>query len=806
MAPKTQDSPVEQFFRNMTAKILEHRLLTLTALAIISGVFISGFPQITINNSNSQWFEDSDPTITRYEKFQEYYGTDKFIYLLLDTPGGKAFSPETLSQLRDIESMLRTITFKDAEVFEEVVHIANVKFIDGDASGIEVIELADGLGQSEEDLQLFQERAESNPNYEGLLFSPDKNAVGILAEVRVVMDDDKYHTAIVTELRKNLNQAPFKDSSIHIGGGPIVDTEMDALTIGESQLFGVLAAILNMLVTLFLFRRWPGVVIPMLTVALTIGWTFGLIGFGGQPLGVVHVMLPMMLLVVGVSDSVHILSEYQREYTHVNNRREAILNTMAEVSLPCLLTSLTTTAGMLSLSLAPIPPIRTMGIYAAVGVIFAYIISVFLVPVVLSYTGLESSQAKNSDRFEGILASISSFTTRRAKIITAATAVLIGLSIWGATYINIESNFMESFKKDSQIRISASHIDSTLGGTASLQGMIDTGKEGGAKEPEFLRKLEEFENYLAESESVVKVVSMTSLVKELNQVMMDGAPEEYRIPDNRNIIAQELMLYENSDPDGLFKMVTDDYQMVRLDVKTKSGGTHQASLMMEDAAEKFEELFGDTATLQYSGISHLFVRMTENLSRGQIYSYGAAFIMVFIMMIAVLKSFKLGLLSMIPNLLPILVTLGLMGFLKINLDFITLLIACIAIGIAVDDTIHFLVRFKREFEKSGDYETASRRTLQSSGRAMLFTTLILCGGFLMFLPSKMVSIALFGGLVAFTVFMALVSDFIILPAILELTRPLGAVNRGQTQSVENAPDTSSSGPLNFSAQIEAAKS
>ena len=161
---------------------------------------------------------------------------------------------------------------------------------------------------------------------------------------------------------------------------------------------------------------------------------------------------------------------------------------------------------------------------------------------------------------------------------------------------------------------------------------------------------------------------------------------------------------------------------------------------------------------------------------------------------------------MIPNLLPILVTLGLMGFLKINLDFITLLIACIAIGIAVDDTIHFLVRFKREFEKSGNYEVASRKTLQSSGRAMLFTTLILCGGFLVFLPSKMVSIALFGGLVAFTVFMALVADFIILPAILELTRPLGPESQVQAQPIRPTSKAPQSTPVTFTAEIETAKS
>lgn len=774
MAPHAQETPVETFFRNLTKGILAHRIVTLVGLLTVTALFATGLPHINVNNANREWFEDGDATIARYEKFQEYFGTDKFIYLLLDTPDGQAFSQESLEGLRQIETMLREITFDGDGVFEDVVHIANVSFIEGNDGSIDVVELGDGLSYSEQDLALFTARAKSNPNYEGLLFSKDLNAVGVVAEVRVVLSDDKYHSSVVTQLREKLKQKPFSDMSISIGGGPIIDHEMDALTIGESQLFGLLAALLNVLVTLMLFRRWPGVLIPALTVLLTLVWTFGLIGMGDQSIGIVHVMLPMMLLTVGVSDSVHILSEYQREFAKSRDRRQAILDTMAEVSLPCLLTSLTTAAGMLSLTLAPIPPIRTMGIYAAIGVVLAYVISFFLVPVLLSYTGLESESRKASDRFAGMLAAVSRFTTNYARSISVATALLIAVSLWGASYINVESNFLESFKKDSEIHMSATHIDETLGGTSSLQAIIDTGKDGGAKEPAFLRKLATFEAYLLQEHKVIKTLSITSLVKELNQVMMDGDEEAYRIPDTRAQVAQELMLYENSNPDELFQMVTDDYRLVRLDVRTKNGGTHQATLMMNTAQKHFDEIFQGEASIEYTGISHLFVRMTENLSRGQIYSYCAAFLMVFIMMVAVLRSFKLGLLSMIPNLLPILVTLGLMGALGINLDFITLLIACIAIGIAVDDTVHFLVRFLREFEKSGDYEVSTRKTLQSSGRAMLFTTLILCGGFLMFLPSDMVSIALFGGLVALTVFMALVADFIIMPAILTLAKPMGA--------------------------------
>ena len=136
MAPQAQDSPVEQFFRRFTAHVLNHRILTLIGLTLVTAVLLSGMPQITVNNANREWFEDGDPTIKRYEKFQEYYGTDKFIYLLIDTPNGQAFSAENLNLLRDLEETLQTITFEDEEVFESIIHIANVNFIEGDASGI----------------------------------------------------------------------------------------------------------------------------------------------------------------------------------------------------------------------------------------------------------------------------------------------------------------------------------------------------------------------------------------------------------------------------------------------------------------------------------------------------------------------------------------------------------------------------------------------------------------------------------------------------------------------------------------------
>ncbi|MEC9465794.1 MAG: MMPL family transporter [Myxococcota bacterium] len=777
------DTPSEKLFHRIGLLIVKYRVWVLGFLMLGTLGLGAAAGQLRVDNSNRQWFLQGDETIERYDRFQDNFGTDKFIYFLLENDD--VFTADTLEQLEALQAMLESIEYNGEPAFEEITHIGNVRYIKGDAGGIEVIALGDDLSRSSEDLEEMRRRAHERGDYVGLLISADDKATGLIAEVRLLHDDDGFHPAIIGELRTKLNSPEFSKLTLSVGGGPIIDTDMDGLTISESRLFGVLAAILNMIITLLLFRHWPGVVIPAMTVALTVLWTLGLIGLSGQPIGVVHVILPMLLLAVGVSDSVHLLSEYQKERPHSSSREEAIAITMAKVSLPCLLTSLTTAAGMLSLSLAPIPPIQSMGVFAAIGVLLAYFISMLLVPALLSYTGLKLPAQKRDESQEGwsiFLAKIARFSTRNNKAITFITAIIIVLSIAGASQLVVETNFIDSFRKTSNTRSQAEHIDKTLGGTSSLQVTIDTGVPGGVKEPEFLAKLLQWQTWLeTETDDIKSTMSIANVVTEVHEVMTDGTEGQDALPKTREAVAQELMLYENGDPDGLFRLVTDDYQVARLSLRTINGGTRSANRMIETAREKGAEIFGPTVDVQFTGISHMFVKMTENLTNGQIRSYLAAFAMILLMMIGVLKSPYLGLLSMIPNLLPIIITLGLMGALQINLDFITLLIACIAIGIAVDDTIHFLVRFKRELESTGDYETASRHTLQSAGRAMLFTTLILCGGFLVFIPSSMISIALFGALVALTVALALLSDFFVTPALLALLRPINTENsKGDT--------------------------
>lgn len=777
---KSEWAGAERALEGVGRWVLGHRAATLVAIALVTMVLGAGLSRIAVNNANELWFAEGDETVRRYDELTAMFGSDEFLFLLLRTED--VFSAETLDALDAITAALESIEYHGEPAIEQVTHIANVGFVRGEDDVVEVVELSDGLGRDAEGLAAMRRRAFDTPAYEGLLVNRDATATGIVIGIPSIQDDDQFHPFLADILRSRLAEPPLDSLDLVIAGGAILDADMDRATAEESVVFGLLALMLNALVMAFLFRRAAGVVIPITVVVLTLTWTLGLMGHLGVAINIAHVILPAMLIAVSISDSVHILSEYQTERQNGLTENRAIIRTVGQVGLACLLTTATTAAGMGSLALAPVPPLQSLGIFAAVGVFVAYILTMTLVPTLLSVLGLDAKKTAIGRRHvsAGILRWLSALTVRRAKSIIAVGAVAIVVAAVGASQIVIETDFVAAFKSSFPTRRAFNAIDATLGGTSSLQMVLDTGVEGGVKDPAFLERLSQLQIWFeTRSEKVTKTLSVADLVQNMNQVLADGDPHAYAIPDTRPAVAQQLLLYENSDPDGLFELVTDNYQIARLDIRTRSGGTREATQLMNDADDYAANLFGPDVSFHFTGVSNLFVQMAENLSRGQIYSYGAAFSVILLLMIAMLRSVPFGLWSMVPNLLPVMVTLGVMGFSGIRLDFITLLIACVAIGIAVDDTIHFLVRFKKLLAETGDPEQAIQGSLQSVGRAMMFTTVILCVGFLTFTPSVMASVASFGALVALTVFTAFIADVLLMPALLvAVVVPSGGI-RGQ---------------------------
>lgn len=405
--------------------------------------------------------------------------------------------------------------------------------------------------------------------------------------------------------------------------------------------------------------------------------------------------------------------------------------------MPCLLTSLTTAAGFLGFCAADIQPFREMGVYASVGALMAYILSILVVLLLYSTERDKAPSAptpgtpgappvlpprqrrsgsERPDIFDRFLGRVYLINVRYPKVLLALFVVLLGVSVYGYTLVEVETGTARMLSKSLPLRQAYDFVDERMGGSMSVEIMLDTGRENGVKSQAFLRGLERLQQHLDVSPLVTKTVSVLDIIKKINESMHGGDKAAYALPDGDDAaIAQYLLLYEMSDGRELDKLVSFDSRVARLTAKTRTLGTGDVRRLSEDVAAFSRGVFGDTVKVRMAGNLDWTKSMNDLLADGQRQSFLAALLVVSVIMCFALGSLRLGLLSMLPNIFPVFVTLGLMGVSGIYMDMPLMSFSAIIIGVVVDDTIHFLFHYRESFARTGSYEKALEETLLSTG-------------------------------------------------------------------------------------------
>ena len=538
-------------------------------------------------------------------------------------------------------------------------------------------------------------------------------------------------------------------------------------------------AVLSIGLFLFvLFRRVSGVVLPLMVVVLSLLSTISLMAASGTPLTVPTSILPSFLLAVGVGASVHVLSIFFREFQQHGDKEAAIVSTLGHSGLPVIMTGLTTAAGLFSFTTAALAPVAHLGIFGGLGALISLVYTLVLIPALLALWPVRQVPRFGGRRFEGgfdrLLGGIADFATGHAKGVVAVSALVVVLAAVGLKGLIFSHNPVAWIPPSHEIRRDIDLIDQELKGSVTVEVVVDTGKANGLYEPAVMRNLESLSRFAeqlrnkAGKQVVGKTNSIVDVLRETHQALNENRPEFYAIPGSRELIAQELLLFENSGSDDLEKLVDSQFRKARLTTKVLNDDAAAYVSFVASLQEEAERLFADEAEITVTGLIKLFTGVIVNLMRSMVQSYSIAAVVITVMMIQLLGSFRIGLLSMIPNLGPILITLGLMGWTGIRLDGFTLLIGSIALGLAVDDTIHFFHNFRRYYVETGSSREAVRQTLLTSGRAMLFTSLVLVTGFWLFMFATLNNVFFFGLLTGTTLILALLADFLLAPAMLEL--------------------------------------
>lgn len=810
-------STIERGFETWGRFVLRHRMLALVASLAATGWLLSYLPQVEIDNSTESFLTTDDPAVVRYNAFRDQFGRDDRIVVIVS--GGDLFSLPFLERLRALHDAIET----EVPYVSEVESLINARFTRGEAGGLVVGELLEDWPEDAADLARFEARVRDNPLYVNALVSADYSVtalaitpdtyssesprVDVLAGFDDIADTDSEDgepapvylkaaegDAVVEGIYAVLDRFAAPDFRLAMAGALPMTWRINTGMERDFAVFlpGTLA--LMCLVLAWLFRRVGGVVLPLMVVGLSLAATIGVMVLLGIPGSTAVQILPVFLLTVGVCDAVHILAIVYRLRMEGASRDDAIARAMAHSGLAVLMTSITTAAGMVSFVTSEMAAVQQLGVLAPIGVGLAFVYTMVLLPSLLGLFPLpppkRGRMAEGLFPFEGFLVSAGRFAVRHpVRILLPGGLILFG-AILGVLQITFSHNGLTWFPEDDRTRRDFESIDASLGGSITMDVVIDSGEPGGLYDSALLEELErlgfEIANVAIPPIVVSDAVSIRDIVVETHQALNENRPEMRVVPDSRELVAQELLLFEQSGSDDTEELVDAEYRLTRLNLRIPFVDALLFPDFMRDAEAILTKRLEGRATFEITGLMTLLAQIFEQVivSMGRSYLFAIAVITPLMMLL--LGSLRRGLVAMVPNLLPIVAVLAVMGWGGIAIDTTTMLIGAMVIGIAVDDTIHFMHKFHRYYEETGDLERAVCETLRTTGSALLFTTLVLVVGFSIFGLSDMTNIRVFGLLSAFAAAVALLADLLVAPALLAVVE--GARARRRAARALAAPD------------------
>jgi predicted RND superfamily exporter protein len=756
---------IERFVDAWARTCLTYRKTILLAVGALTALTVSRIPDLHFNNALSTWFVDGDPALLSHQRFRETFGSDEIVVVGLEAPD--VFSPEALERIGRI-----TRAVEQAPHVEKVFSITNIESITGRGDVLEIGDLVE-FPLDPTRLPSVRARALANELYVGNVLSADGKFTAVIARLPHDPAGFDYKVEAVGAIRR-IVQAEVGDR-FYMAGGPVFDEQFFRQSEIDTLRTVALMSVLLVAVLTMLMRSVWGVALPLVTVGLATAWTVGTMGLLGMRVNVITTILPPLLLAVGVADAMHLLVDYQNRCRLGDDKLTALREVYRELLGPLFLTALTTAIGMLSLAVSRIHAIRDFGYFAAFGVASAFLLTVTFVPIVLSY--LPPPKPAPDRRGEAylstkVLTALHDFTMSHGRSVLVGWGVVIALAIAFALQVRAESSFIRIFKESSRIRRDTDYIQQRLAGSGTVEITVDTGTEDGIKDPDTLRAIEGLEHFLESQPHVRSTQSVADYFKDLRRAFHGNDQAEYALPKTRQEAAQYLLLYELDAPDGdIHDFVTVDYRKARVSARVDLTTSNDAVALAHEVERYLAEEFPPGLAATVTGLTVVYANLEEYIRESLVRGFGSALISIFVVFCFQMRSVRLGAVVMFANTMPILITLGVMGLTGIRLDSMSVMVASIAIGLADDDSIHFVSRVRYKLAEGLDIVVALRESLVEVGRALVYSALALCGGFAVMLTAGFVGAIYFGLLTMLTILIALVADLVLLPVMLRRYAP-----------------------------------
>lgn len=751
--------------------VIAQRLgILLLAVLLIPVLLLTGKP-IPFDNTTERYFVEGDPTLQDFAVVLDLFGDNEYVIIGIESLQSESgvFTPEIFSVIDGLTDFLeshRHVT--------QVRSLTNYQYTHADGDDLRTEDLVADIDALIEDPSLLNDISaivRNEPLMLGTLISEDFAHARITARVEYRNYTAEHKMELARELYAYIESENLQSDSyaLHLSGQALMTERFETLAEEDLSLLLPLMALVMTIVLYIGFRSVAAAILPWLVIAVGILSVQEIQSYLGFPHSTVDQAFLPTMIIIGVGIAVHVLLEYFHQRHNGKDSVHAAHATIIAIWKPALFTAVTTSAGFCALAVTRIVPIREFAYLGTMGPLLLFFFALTVLPVLLSYLSsvpAQTHKAINSGIVTRIADAVPDFTFRHRDKLLVVGGLLLVFAVFSLSTLRIDTNYVNLFKQSNPVRQDVQYFDRVFKGVMIVEILLDSGAPEGIKNPDFLHSADNFQQWLENRGTVGAVNSLVDFLKEINQALNGDDPEFYRLPDTPEMTAQFLLMYDSSGSDEDLSDIKDfDNRYLRLTVPIINMRASAMDVELNSISEHLDVNHPELNALLTGGMV-LFNAQDAYTNQGMFQSFVIALLVICAFFIILFKSFKYGVLAIIPSILPILLTGGIIGLAGVDLDLSTMMVGAMTMGIAVDDTIHVMTRYLHAKSQGLNVRKSIEIAMHEAGRAVIFSSAVLVLGFSVLTFASFVTIIQVGLFGAIIMFLALLGDLLFLPAIL----------------------------------------
>ncbi|MCM4159445.1 RND family transporter [Antarcticibacterium flavum] len=759
------------FWNSIARVILRNRLVFITIIIGITIFLATQWQHMRFSYTEANLLPDEHEINLVYNDFLEKFGEEgNLIVIAVKDP--TLFTPEKFTAWNDLTKKLQSYS----EV-ENVIAIGNLQKLEKfeDPNRFEMVPFVEDKEWDSTDVANYREELFNRlPFYENLVYSKTSNTVqSALYLDEDIVNSEERKVFVTDELQPLIeNFEKDNDLEVYVSGMPYIRTLNSQNIIDEIGLFIGAALLVTSIIFFFFFRSVRATVISMVTVMIGVMWAFGVIGLFNYEITVLTALIPPLIIVIGIPNCIFLINKYQQEIKNHGNQAKSLQRVITKVGNATLLTNVTTASGFATFILTDSKLLTEFGIVASINILAIFVLSLVIIPIIYSYMRHPKEKHLkhlNKRWIGGFVDWMERMVRHRRITIYITSVILLAASIIGIYNIRISGSLLEDMPQEADFFQDVKFFEEEFNGVMPLEILIDTKRPRGALSLSNLKRMEELETAITDVPELSSPLSVVRLAKYSKQAYYNGNPKYYQLPTSQeqNFISSYLKGISN-DGNLLSAYVDSTAQYARMTTFMKDIGTEEMNRIEAGLWPQINRIFPeDRYDVTMTGKALIFQKGTSYLVKNLIISLSLAIFLIALLMAWMFRSFRMILVSLIPNLLPLLVTAGMMGFLGVPIKPSTILVFSIAFGISVDDTIHFLAKYRQELKANNwKIKRSVYAALRETGVSMFYTSIVLFFGFSVFMISSFGGTVALGGLVSATLLFAMLANLLLLPSLL----------------------------------------